>query len=562
MRPLALVRCVLAVLALGVVSVPVAGAAEPGLNLPAPFDERQPSGSYVAGSGAQWARNFVSWNELEPARGQYNTKVLDALAASTAALRSHGLKPLFTVVLAPSWASGSADPHAPPADPADYARFLGHLASYPGLKGNVVAYELWNEEDSPGWWTGAPDAAAYTALLQAGYPAVKAADPAATVLVGGLTGSDHQFLEQIYAAGGQGSFDGVAVHSDVACSLVSADHYYRDLTGRISQYSFTGYREVHQTMVAHGDGDKDIYMTELGWSTSSRECDQGLWKGQKAGGVTEAKQAGYLAEAYRCLAADPYVKMAAWFTVIDTSAADTPNTRYGLLRSNGAQKPAAKAFKQVTKGPVAPRRCGGHVDLLAPRLTVTSPREGQQFTASLPITVRGVDEQRLGRVALFCDGVKIRNFVARSASSVRGEIDWQGAKKLPLGPHTVTAIAIDHAQNQTVATMNVVKVQPSALAPVKTATTLRRGRPVNGVTPVTVRVVPQARPVALTGKVTVLYSKRVGSRWKVAHKYTKPAKRSFTLRIALEPGTWRAQAVYAKSAPFQASRSPARPVRG
>jgi hypothetical protein len=459
--------CAAVLLTAAIVSRPAAAdAAEPGLNLPAPFEDGQPTASYVRGSGAQWARNFVSWNELEPVRGQYDTKLLDAHAASLAALRSHGLKPVLTVVLAPAWASGSADPSAPPADPADYARFVGFLAGYPGIRGNVAAYELWNEEDAPQWWTGAPDAGAYTALLQAAYPAVKAADPAATVLVGGLTGSDHGFLEQIYAAGGQGSFDGVAVHSDVACSLVSPDHYYRDPSGRISQYSFTGYREVHQTMVAHGDGDKGIYMTELGWSTSTKRCDQGMWKGRKAGGVDEAHQAAYLTQAYRCLAADPYVRMAAWFTLNDTSAANTPDTRFGLLRRSGSQKPAARAFKKVTGGQgVRPIRCGGYVDLTAPRVMLTSPRQGQQFTASLPISVRGSDDQRLGRVALFCDGAKIRNFVARSESRVRGELDWQGAKKLALGPHVVTAIAIDDAHNQSVTTMNVLKVLPGPRRP-------------------------------------------------------------------------------------------------
>jgi hypothetical protein len=293
-------------------------------------------------------------------------------------------------------------------------------------------------------------------------------------LVGGLTGSDHAFLEQLYAAGAQGSFDGVAVHSDVACGLVSPAGYYRDRTGRISQYSFTGYREVHQTMLAHGDGDKGVYMTELGWSTSTRTCDQGVSKGRKAGGVSEARQASYLAQAYACLAADPYVKMAAWFNVDDTSAADTPNSRFGLLRHDGARKPSAKAFKKVASRMPEAVRCGGYVDVAAPSVSIAAPRADQPFTASLPIVVRGADDQHLGRIALYCDGVKIRNFVARSKPRVRGRIDWQGAKKLPLGPHVVTAVAIDAALNQTTATMNVVKVLPSQLAPVATTTRLER----------------------------------------------------------------------------------------
>jgi len=540
-----------------------ARAAEPGLNLSAPYEAGSPSSGFVDKSGARWSRNFVSWNELEPAPGQYNTRVLDALAKSVATLRSHGIKPIFTVVLAPPWASGSTDPAAPPADPATYARFMAYLAGYPGLKNTVTAYELWNEEDAPIWWAGAPDPAAYTRLLQAAYPAIKAVDPNTTVLIGGLTGSDYPYLEQLYAAGAQGSFDGVAVHSDVACGLLSPDSYYRDLTGRISQYSFTGYREVHQTMAAHGDGDKDVYMTELGWSTSKKTCDQGVSKGKKDGGVSEAAQAAYLTQAYACLAADPYVKMAAWFTTSDTAASDSPDTRFGLLRSDNAQKPSAKAFKKVTSRMPKAIHCGGYVDTSAPTVTIAAPRQNQQFTKSLPITVTGADNQHLGRVALYCDGVKIRNFVANAKPKVKGTIDWQGAKKLALGPHVVTAVAIDAAMNQTTTTLNVVKVLPGQLAPVATTTVLKRGTVRGGITPVTVRVTPRSSPVALTGKVTVLYSKAVDGRWKVAHKYTKPAKAAFTLRIRLAKGSrWRAQAVYAADAPFLASKSPARAVRG
>lgn len=565
MLPLRLARALLCAVLVAICALPAASAnaAEPGLNLAAPYEAGSPISSYVDHSGARWSRNFISWAEAEPAPGQYNTRLLDALAQSVSTLRSHGIKPTFTVVLAPSWASGSADPSAPPADPAAYARFMAYLAGYPGLKNTVAAYELWNEEDSPLWWTGAPDPAAYTRLLQAAYPAIKAVDPNAAVLVGGLTGSDYAYMEQLYASGAQGFFDGVAVHSDVACGLVSPDSYYRDETGRISQYSFTGYREVHQTMLAHGDGDKSIYMTELGWSTSTKTCDQGVSKGKKDGGVSEDAQALYLAQAYACLAADPYVKMAAWFNTDDTAVADTPNSRFGLLRSNASQKPSAKAFKNVTSHAPKAIHCGGYVDTAAPKVAIAAPRSNQQFTTSLPITVSGADNQHLGRVAIFCDGVKIRNFVAGSKPKVKGSIDWQGAKKLALGPHVVTAVAIDAAMNQTTTTMNVVKVLPGQLAPVATTTTLKRGTVRGGITPVTVKVAARNSPVALTGKVTVIYSKNVHGRWKVAHKYTKPAKAAVTLKIRLQKGfTWRAQAVYAADAPFKASKSPARGVRG
>jgi len=53
----------------------------------------------------------------------------------------------------------------------------------------------------------------------------------------------------------------VAVHTDTACLTTDPREYYREPSGRIGRYSFTGYREVRATMLAHGD-DKPVWMTE------------------------------------------------------------------------------------------------------------------------------------------------------------------------------------------------------------------------------------------------------------------------------------------------------------
>ena len=110
----------------------------------------------------------------------------------------------------------------------------------------------------------------YAALLKAAYPAIKAADPAASVLVGGLVGNDFEFVERLYDNGAKGSFDGVGVHTDTACLTTDPREYYREPSGRIGRYSFTGYREVRATMLAHGD-DKPVWMTELGWASTTAD---------------------------------------------------------------------------------------------------------------------------------------------------------------------------------------------------------------------------------------------------------------------------------------------------
>jgi aryl-phospho-beta-D-glucosidase BglC (GH1 family) len=110
----------------------------------------------------------------------------------------------------PDWArpADSSFTH-PPTNVADFANFMTQLATR--YKGQVAAYEIWNEPNlNYEWGEQTPDPAAYTELLKAAYTAVKAVDPAAKVISGGLatTGDgsataygDLDFLRGMYEAG-------------------------------------------------------------------------------------------------------------------------------------------------------------------------------------------------------------------------------------------------------------------------------------------------------------------------------------------------------------------------
>ena len=173
--------------------------------------------------------------------------------------------------------------------------------------GGAAAYEVWNEEDETDFWGAAVDAAHYAAILKAAYPRIKAGRPGAKVLLGPLTGNNYNFLGQVYAAGAGSSFDAAAVHTDTACLVDPPSSFYRD-GGNVARFTFLGFRTVHDVMAANGDGAKPIWMTELGWTTTTTTCARGMWAGQKPSGVTEAAQAANLKEAYHCLAGYPYIE--------------------------------------------------------------------------------------------------------------------------------------------------------------------------------------------------------------------------------------------------------------
>ncbi len=202
-----------AALAIGIAGVGVApaSAAEPGVNLATAGAGQIQS---IPALGTHWVRLFATWPDLEPTPGSFSPFWLNYYEETLRSLPA-GTKVLLDVVNTPSWETGSSNEHTPPVDPQAFAAFVGAIAQRYGTK--VSAYEIWNEEDSASWWAGGPDPTAYAQLLKAVYPAIKAANPSATVVLGGLTGNDYEFLEGVYQAGGKGSFDAVGVHTDTAC---------------------------------------------------------------------------------------------------------------------------------------------------------------------------------------------------------------------------------------------------------------------------------------------------------------------------------------------------------
>ncbi len=436
--------CAVACLMAASLGTGVATAApEAGVVLPNPNQSQMAA---VSTLGTHWVRIFATWPDLEPSRGSfspfwlnYYDQLFRSLPAKT--------KVIVDVVNSPSWETGSSDEHTPPANANDYGAFVGYLAGRWGSR--VAAYEIWNEEDSPAWWTGAPNPAAYAQLLKATYPVIKAAEPKATVVLGGLTGNDYPFLEGVYAAGGKGSFDAVGVHTDTACDVASPYEFLRGAGGRMVPDSFLAYREVHAVEVANGD-DAPIWMTELSWRTTTATCPEGAWAGQKPEGVSEAQQATDLSEAYHCLAQDPYVKVGLWFALQDESG-----VLNGLLRSDGSRKASFAALEDYARhGDRLTEPCG---TFSGPQIRVLSPSNRFSYSGPLPIHVVASDPRGVYRIELQIDGKLIRNYESHwLPSTSSGSLMWQHAKHISLGRHTLTILAFDRQQNVSRVSLTIV----------------------------------------------------------------------------------------------------------
>jgi hypothetical protein len=490
-----------------------------------------------------WARHFVVWNGQTATDGGYDEIVREE--------QRRGIKTLFVVT-----GVNGARPET-----GAYAAFVGSLAAR--YKGQVEAYEIWNEADEPHFWPGGADPAAYVALLKASHTAIKRVDPAAKVVFAPLTGNNWDFVSAAYAHGAKDYFDAMAVHTDTACSVAGPAEYYRD-EGRIARFTFLGYRTVRDVMLAHGD-DKPIWMTEFGWSTTSRRCDRGRWAGQKDAGVPEPVQAQFLREAYHCMKEDPYLEVAMWFNSRDLRGDGSELDSYGLRRADGSRRPAYDAFKDVTHG--VDRVSGPCGDFVAPQVSVAHPPPNFMFGDRDRLYMRASSTDKDVKRITFAyraPGGELQNLSHHMNGDGGLPLDferglpsfrWFGALKLPFGEHTIVVLARDFHDNETVVEIPVRKVNPRTLSPqravVEGLSVSGRGmrRSIRG-------KVTSGLPFAIAGRVRVEWQTRRNGRWKKVHGGSRNAHRPFVFHQSLKyAGKWRVRIVYDGTRPYRRTRS-------
>ena len=223
--------------------------------------------------GIRLARADAFWASAEPNPPQngvhsYDWLVLDFYAATIA---RHGMRWMPIIDYAAPWAS--SDPnhhtHAPPDDNADYAAYAAAFAERYGRGGDfwdeypdvpeipVTTYEIWNEPNLKWFWLPDAEPARYADMYIRARGAIKAVDPSARAITGGLApDSADDFVRAMYAARPElrGQVDGVGLHP-----------YSRTAPG-----VFAKVRSMRTTLESLGEGGVPLHITELGWVTSGQ----------------------------------------------------------------------------------------------------------------------------------------------------------------------------------------------------------------------------------------------------------------------------------------------------
>jgi polysaccharide biosynthesis protein PslG len=365
-------------------------------------------------AGARWVRANVNWRWLEPDRqGGIDAGMLAQYDYAIDKARAAGLEVLMPIADAvPYWASGDPNKHIdgsgqrvwnryyPPARMSDFTAFTRFVVEHYKAKG-VRAYEIWNEPNTSWFWAPGPNAGQYTEMLKASYPAVKAADPSATVVLGGLSRSDFEYLEDVYRAGGGAYFDAVAVHPytygmdpTVSWNGTNAG----EDPSRISWNAFPAIKEIKATMNAFGDSGKQVWITEFGYSTTSKD-----------GGVTPAQQADYLVKAYRYVEQFPWVHSVFTYQIRNNPFyrdADEFEGQFGLTTAGWEPKPAFAALKAYAAAAAPPAEgepppSGGDTTVPPPTVSPKRPKKPRRLNSARLRQVAVIHHRRPRAVTVY-----------------------------------------------------------------------------------------------------------------------------------------------------------------
>jgi hypothetical protein len=312
-------------------------------------------------------RVALPWAQMDPTPvpEDYDWSNFDATVTQAT---KHGIEVLPTVYTVPQWVSLLEGCDKPPGGPcaitpphtqlglAAWRSFLGAAARRYGPGGlfwtlhpelaqsPIRVWQIWNEQNSPGFFQPRPDVDTYVDLLSAASEAIRGQDPGAEIVLGGLFryplgGRDGglratDFLRQLYAHPGiDAAFDGVAIHP-----------YAGKLLGVKRQV-----RRVVRVVRGAGDSQAAIWITEIGWASGGKRTPLNRGPEGQAQRLTQAFR--YFTRERERLA----IRAVLWYAWRDVSEADSRCkwcARSGLfpVGSLAEPKPAWASFLSFTGG--------------------------------------------------------------------------------------------------------------------------------------------------------------------------------------------------------------------
>lgn len=197
---------------------------------------------------------YVAWPSLEPEKGKWNFSNLDKYVALA---EQHRVSLILPLALSPTWASArpsekcSYQPGnaAEPRNIEDWRNYVRTVATR--YKGRIRTYELWNEINDRGFYTG--DVQRMVLLARETYEVLKQVDPANILVSPSVYGEGRnlEWLDRFLAYGGGKYIDVIGYHFYVATDAPEK------MLPLISK--------VKRVIASHGLEQLPLWNTEFGW---------------------------------------------------------------------------------------------------------------------------------------------------------------------------------------------------------------------------------------------------------------------------------------------------------
>jgi hypothetical protein len=271
---------------------------------------------------------YVAWPNLEPERGQWDFKTLDQYVALA---DKAGVDLVLPLGLSPKWASVRPNEHSKyqpgnAAEPENMEDWRNYVRTV-GLryKGRIKNYELWNEVNLPGFYSGSKEK--LIELARVAYEILKGIDPNIVFASPSVTGSgNHVWLDEYLDKGGKKYLDVVSYH------------FYAPKSSPEAMLPII--EEVKGVMRKHGLENKQLWNTETGWWMTNKN------KTKRTGAVEanwrelgEKRAAIYVAQSL-ILSRSAGISRFYWYA--------WDNTNMGLIEPGSQElKPAAFAYDKV-----------------------------------------------------------------------------------------------------------------------------------------------------------------------------------------------------------------------
>jgi polysaccharide biosynthesis protein PslG len=354
-RLTALAAAAILVVLLAVPSAEAKGSSFFGLN----YSFRDMGGKDVRklkASGAKTVRWAFFWARLEHFSGRFNWDASDKVVGD---LASKGIRVLPILYGTPSWVAKSPNKAPIGSQKARDAwkQFLQEAVKRYGPNGSywagpyrvdhpgkaaapIQTWQVWNEPNLKSHWAPHPDPGDYAKLLKISDSAIKGADSSAKVMFAGMPGYSNDidawdYMRRIYKKQGvRNDFDLAAIHP----------------YGHTIHQMLAEMERVRKVMRKSGDGNKPMWVTEVGWgSLPENATPYHLTKGMKG-------QAKILKQAFHALKNKRHkwhIKKVLWFNFRDPGGGGVDICSFcssaGLLKNNYKPKPSWNAFRKFTR---------------------------------------------------------------------------------------------------------------------------------------------------------------------------------------------------------------------